>query len=192
MILVAGLGNPGSRYLDTRHNVGFRVADELVRQAAGTFREKFSGEFSLTEFAGERVGVLKPSTFMNESGRTVGPAAKFYKVPPDRVLVVHDELDLPFGTLKLKDGGGDAGHRGLKSVTAHLGTNAYIRLRFGIGRPPPGFRGQPSDYVLQAFALSEQPALEDGIQRAVSAIESLLRRGLSDTMNSINRRSQRA
>ena len=189
MILVVGLGNPGARYAETRHNVGFRAADRLVGDACGSWREKFSGEFALIEIAGERVGVLKPMTYMNESGRSVGPAAKFYKVAPKDVVVVHDELDLPLATIRFKLGGGEAGHRGLKSISAHLGTQEYIRIRFGIGRPLASFRGEVSDYVLQAFALSENSLVDEAVGRSAAAVELFVKRGLSEAMNTTNQRT---
>ncbi len=189
MILVVGLGNPGARYAETRHNVGFRAADRLVGDAGGSWREKFSGEFALVEVAGERIAVLKPTTYMNESGRSVGPAAKFYKVAPKDIVVVHDELDLPLATIRFKLGGGEAGHRGLKSISSHLGTKDYIRIRFGIGRPPLSFRGEISDYVLQAFAPSESSLVDDAVGRSEAAVELLIKRGLSEAMNTTNQRT---
>jgi peptidyl-tRNA hydrolase, PTH1 family len=191
VILVVGLGNPGGRYADTRHNVGFRVADRLVGDACGSWREKFSGEFALVEVAGERVGVLKPQTYMNESGRSVGPAAKFYKVKPKDVVVVHDELDLPLASIRYKLGGGEAGHRGLRSISSHLSTKDYVRIRFGIGRPPPSFGGEVSDYVLQAFPLSERPQVDEAVGRSAGAVELLLKKGLSEAMNTTNQRTER-
>lgn len=188
MILVVGLGNPGTRYAHTRHNVGFRAADRLVGDACEPWREKFSGEFALIELAGERVGVLKPMTYMNESGRSVGPAAKFYKVKPKDVVVIHDELDLPLASIRFKLGGGEAGHRGLKSISSHLSTKDYVRIRFGIGRPPASFGGEVSDYVLQAFAPSECSIVDEAVGRSAAAVELLIGKGLSEAMNTTNQR----
>lgn len=191
MILVVGLGNPGAEYAATRHNVGFMIVDRLVLQAQGQWRQKFSGRFAQIDLGGERVVALEPETYMNESGRSVQPAAAFFKVEPASVLVVHDELDLPFGELRVKQGGGDAGHRGLKSVTAHLGTPDYARLRVGIDRPPPEFRGSQADYVLQAFASAERAGLDGLIDRAVETVRLVVDRGIAAAMNLTNQRAKR-
>lgn len=191
MILVVGLGNPGAKYADTRHNVGFIVVERLVSAAGGQWREKFNGRFSQLELWGTRLVVLEPLTYMNESGRSVQPAAAFFKIEPASVLVVHDELDLPFGELRLKQGGGDAGHRGLKSVSGQLGTPEYARLRVGIDRPPADFRGSQADYVLQAFAPAERAGLDDLIDRAVDAVRLVVERGLASAMNVTNQRPKR-
>jgi len=191
VILVVGLGNPGRRYEETRHNVGFMVAERIVGGAAGLWREKFRGRFAQIELGSARVAVLEPHTYMNESGGSVRPAATFFKVPPADVLVVHDELDLPFGQIRLKQGGGDAGHKGLKSITSHLGTPEYMRLRVGIGRPPPGFRGDVADYVLQAFASAERADLDDVVDRAADVVAEVVERGIAAVMNATNQRAKR-
>lgn len=192
LMLVVGLGNPGPRYAETRHNVGFRVVERWVdAQRGGPWREKFFGRLAPLSLAGRSAVALLPQTFMNESGRSVQPAAAFYKVAPADVLVVHDELDLPFGELRLKQGGGDAGHRGLRSVTRDLGSPDYLRLRLGIGRPPPDFRGDVADFVLQAFAPHEQAALEEVLARSVEAISLLSNRDVPAAMNAINQRTPR-
>lgn len=191
MILVVGLGNPGRRYEETRHNVGFMVAERVVNRAGGSWREKFRGRFAQIEVGSERVAVLEPHTYMNESGGSVRPAATFFKVPPTGLLVVHDELDLPFGQIRLKEGGGDAGHKGLKSITSHLGSPDYMRLRIGIGRPPPGFRGDAADYVLQAFASAERAELEDVVDRAADVVVLVVERGIAAAMNVTNQRAKR-
>ncbi len=191
MILVVGLGNPGDRYRDTRHNVGFMVVDLIAeRWGRAVWRQKFQGETAQAEAAGgaTKVALLKPLTFMNLSGKSVQAAAAFYKVAPADVVVVHDELDVPFGQIKLKSGGGDAGHNGLKSVTAQLGTNAYQRVRVGIGRPPSDFRGDTADYVLRAFAPAEQADLADVVEHAANAVEMIVSHGISAAMNQMNRR----
>jgi PTH1 family peptidyl-tRNA hydrolase len=192
-VIVAGLGNPGSRYQETRHNIGFRVIDLIAeRWGRPAFREKFRAEVALAELPGpsekQKVYLLKPQTFMNLSGDSVQPAAAFFKVAPPQVLVVHDELDLPLGRLQLKEGGGSGGHNGLKSVAERLGTPGFKRLRLGIGRPPADFRGQPSDFVLQAFAPSEGPQVDDLVARAADAVELLVKAGMASAMNQINRR----
>ena len=191
MILVVGLGNPGSRYADTRHNIGFRVADELASRAkVESWRSRFSGDFALTAMGSERLALLKPGTFMNVSGRSVRPAASFYKLDLDRVVVVHDELDLPFGQIRLKLGGGDAGHNGLRSITSELGSSDYVRLRFGIGHPPEDFGGSGADYVLQAFAPAELAELGARVGAAADAVELVVRRGLTAAMNTTNQRKR--
>jgi peptidyl-tRNA hydrolase, PTH1 family len=191
MLLVVGLGNPGPRYASTRHNAGFMVVDELAARGGASFRSKFSGELCEVKLGGEPAFLLKPQTFMNDSGRSVRAVATFYKIGLDSTLVVHDELDLPFGQLRLKQGGGDAGHRGLRSITANLGAGDYLRLRFGIGRPPPDFRGSPADFVLEAFASAEQAELRKQISSAADAAELLATRGLAPAMNTVNQRIPR-
>jgi peptidyl-tRNA hydrolase, PTH1 family len=191
VILVAGLGNPGSRYEDSRHNLGFRVVDRLSRRAGEpAWRERFQGEFALIELSGERVGLLKPLTYMNVSGHSVQPACAFYKIEPRGVVVVHDELDLLFGELKLKSGGGDAGHRGVRSVIEQLGTPDFVRLRMGIGRRPAEFRGDGKDFVLEAFAAAERAAIEPMVERAADAVTLFVERGLQAAMNATNQRSK--
>lgn len=193
-MIVVGLGNPGARYRETRHNVGFHVVDLIAeRWGRPAFREKFHGEIALAELPGpqgpEKTYLLKPQTFMNLSGDSVQPAVAFFKLSASEVLVVHDELDLPLGRLQLKEGGGAGGHNGLKSVASRLGTPGFKRLRVGIGRPPADFRGQPSDFVLQAFAPSEGPQVDDLVARAADAVELLVKSGMSVAMNQVNRRS---
>jgi len=190
VILVVGLGNPGKKYAATRHNLGFLVVDRVVeRAAAPAYREKFSGAFTDFERAGTRMGVLKPATYMNDSGRSVLAAAAFYKIAPGEVLIVHDELDLAFGDVRLKRGGGEAGHNGLKSVTQHLGTKDYVRLRLGVGKPPPGFHGSGADFVLEGFALAERAQVGDIVERAADAVALFVERGLEHAMNVTNRRA---
>jgi PTH1 family peptidyl-tRNA hydrolase len=189
-MLVVGLGNPGPRYAETRHNVGFRVADHLEGRAGSTFRERFNGWFANVEIAGATVGLLKPATFMNDSGRSVQPAMQFFKLKPPEILVVYDELDLPFGELRLKSGGGHAGHRGVKSISETIGTET-VRLRVGIGRPPPEFRGSVADFVLQGFAAAERVELDNVIDRAAKAVALLVTSGLEVAMNATNQRQPR-
>lgn len=192
MILIVGLGNPGARYAEHRHNVGFKVVDAIAECARNVvWRAKFQGEFAQCELGTERVGLLKPLTYMNESGLSVRAGMTFFKLSPADVLVVHDELDLPFGDVRLKKDGGEAGHNGLRSITAHLGTAAYTRLRIGIGRPPPEFRGRGADFVLEAFTPSERADLGDVISRARDAASLVVERGLEVAMNATNQRPKR-
>jgi PTH1 family peptidyl-tRNA hydrolase len=179
--LVVGLGNPGPKYASHRHNVGFMVVTLLGRRwGAPAFREKFKGLFSRAFHAGEDVVLLQPMTYMNLSGESVRPAMDFFKVPLDRVLVVHDELDLRFGTCRLKVGGGAAGHNGLKSVTQHGGGNGYLRLRMGIDRPKAQ---RPESYVLSDFSASERAELPDLLERAGDMVESVIADGVEPAMN---------
>jgi len=191
LFLVVGLGNPGSRYAATRHNAGFMVVDELASRGGAVFRSKFSGEIGEVELSGKTTLLLKPATFMNQSGQSLRAAAAFYKVSIEQVLVVHDELDLPFGQQRLKQGGGDAGHNGLKSVTAHLGSPGYLRLRFGVGRPPPEFGGTPADFVLEAFASAEKAVLPELLKSAADAAGLVADRGFAAAMNVVNQRKPR-
>ena len=176
--LIAGLGNPGAGYAGNRHNAGYLVADELAQRIGGKFRPgKFRTSMAEGRLAGTPVTVLKPLTFMNESGGPVAGLRGFYHLPPDRIVVIHDELDLPFGTIRLKFGGGDNGHNGLRSVTAALGTRDYYRVRFGIGLLPG--RMDPAAYVLQDFSRAEREELPFLVDRAADAVEALLRGGLA-------------
>lgn len=191
MILLVGLGNPGARYAATRHNVGVMVAERAVEVAGGgPWRGKFNGRLASLSLGGQPLAALCPETFMNESGRSVQPCAAFYKLEPSQVLLVHDELDLPFGELRMKQGGGDAGHRGIRAVSEHLGPGT-VRLRVGIGRPPPEFRGDVADFVLQAFAPQERAALDEVLARSIEAITLLASRGLPAAMNVIHQRTSR-
>lgn len=192
-MIVVGLGNPGARYEDTRHNIGFHAIDLIAeRWGRPVFREKFRGRYAAVDLpaaAGkERTILLKPETFMNLSGESVQPALVFFKERPESLVVVHDELDLPLGRLQLKFGGGSGGHNGLKSVTERLGTPNYLRLRLGIGRPRPDFRGDIADFVLQAFAPDEVPTSRELVQRAGDAVELLALRGKDAAMNHLNQK----
>lgn len=189
MLLVVGVGNPGDRYASTRHNVGFMVVDGLVPSGVD-WKQKFSGDFALCEIEARRVGLLKPKTYVNQSGRSVQAAAGFFKLEPQSVLVVHDELDLPFGDVRLKLGGGVAGHNGLRSISEHLGSAEYLRLRIGIGRPGPEFAGRGADYVLQAFPATDRPVVDEIIGRAREAVVLTLVRGISAAMNAVNQRKK--
>lgn len=193
MLLIAGLGNPGPRYQATRHNLGFRVVDELARRCgvdASAFRARFHGEIAAARLGDHELLLLRPQTFMNDSGRSVQAACAFYKLKPADLLVVHDELDLPLGDVRLKKGGGDGGNRGIRSVSAALGPD-YTRLRLGIGRPPPDFRGDPADFVLQAFAPAELATVTDMLARATEAVSLVTSLGLEKAMNRTNQRPAR-
>lgn len=193
MILLVGLGNPGPQYAETRHNVGFMAVDALCAPKMGagrvvSFRPRFEGQFAEIVHAGSSVGVLKPETFMNASGRSVRAAASFFGLKPAAVVVVHDELDIPFGELRIKSGGGDGGHRGLRSISAELADPNYARLRVGIGRPPAHFQGDVADFVLQAFALEERSELTRVLTRTCEALEAVITDGIERTMNRTNQR----
>ena len=189
MKIICGLGNPGRDYERHRHNIGFQVLDALAAgwktRIDGT---KFGAELGFATVGGEKVLLLKPQEFMNLSGRSLAAAARFYKVPVDEVLVVHDELDLPFARLQLKAGGGSGGHNGLKSVAESWGEEAYARLRFGIGRPPAPGPERVVGHVLSNFTSEEQPQLPALIDRAVEGCESWAKQGMQKAMNAFNRK----
>jgi PTH1 family peptidyl-tRNA hydrolase len=184
--LVAGLGNPGREYAATRHNVGFMVCDELARRHGGSFRSKFSAELAELRIDGSRVALLKPLTFMNESGRSVGPAVRFFKVESSALLVVHDEADLEVGRLQARLGGGLAGHNGLRSVASALGTPDFLRLRVGVGRPERGDPRPVADFVLSPF--TAEVDVEGLVARAADAVETILRDGLDAAQQRFNER----
>jgi peptidyl-tRNA hydrolase, PTH1 family len=185
-LLVAGLGNPGREYADTRHNVGFMVADELARRHGGSWRAKFSGDLAEMRLDDLRLAVLKPQTYMNESGRSVGAAVRFFKVEPEALLVVHDEVDLEPGRLQARLGGGLAGHNGLRSVAQHLGTPEFARLRIGVGRPERGDPRPVADFVLSPF--SPEVDVEGLVARAADAVETVAREGVEEAQNRFNER----
>ena len=186
-LLVAGLGNPGREYADTRHNVGFMVAEELARRHGGSWRAKFSGDLAEMRLDGLKLAVLKPQTYMNESGRSVGAAARFFKVEPEALLVVHDEVDLEPGRLQARLGGGLAGHNGLRSVAQHLGTPEFARLRIGVGRPERGDPRPVADFVLSPF--SPEVDVERLVARAADAVETVAREGVEEAQNRFNERA---
>lgn len=181
--LVVGLGNPGPDYAGTRHNVGFRVVDLLAARAGGGKFSKHRSNADVLEgrLAGRRVVLAKPRTYMNVSGAPVANLAKYFSVALDDVLVVHDDLDLGFGVVRLKRGGGEGGHNGLRSITSAVGTRDYLRVRFGIGRPPG--RQDPADYVLKRFSGAEAKELEFAVDLAADAAEALLLDGLEPAQN---------
>jgi peptidyl-tRNA hydrolase, PTH1 family len=180
--LVAGLGNPGPGYTGNRHNAGFMVADLLADRMGVRFRAgKYQAAVAEGRLAGLPVTLAKPMTFMNLSGGPVAGLAGYYRLTPGQLVVIHDELDLPFGTIRLKLGGGDNGHNGLRAVTSALGTRDYYRVRFGIGRPPG--RMDPAVYVLRDFSAAERKELPLLVDRAADAVEALLADGLVAAQN---------
>jgi PTH1 family peptidyl-tRNA hydrolase len=182
--LVAGLGNPGSRYQWTRHNAGFMVLDRLSAMAGIPITKKsFSGSCGEGHWHGNRIILLKPQTFMNLSGRSVAEACRFHKLDLADLIVVHDDLDIPFGRIKMKSGGGYGGHNGLKSLAENLGTGDFMRLRIGIGRPA---HGDAVDYVLSSFAGNEMSDLLFVLDGAVDMLETLVREGLAKAMSLYN------
>ena len=186
MLLVAGLGNPGREYARNRHNAGYLVVDELARRHGGSWRAKFSGQMAEVRVGGEKLALLKPETYMNDSGRSVGPAAAFFKLAPEDVLVVHDEGDFDLGRLELKTGGGLAGHNGLRSIADHLGTQDFLRLRIGVGRPERGDSRPLADWVLANFEPHENPA--EIVGQAAEAVEILVADGVAQAQARINTR----
>jgi peptidyl-tRNA hydrolase, PTH1 family len=178
-LLVVGLGNPGRQYAGHRHNVGFMVVEELARRAGASFRSKFQGQLAEVRLDGARVALLKPQTYMNESGRAAGAAARFFKVDPSAVLVVHDEGDFDLGRLQARAGGGLAGHNGLRSIAKSLGTQDFLRLRIGVGRPERGDPRPLADYVLSDF--EPHDGAERIVARAADAVESIVSDGLEAT-----------
>src|ERR1039457_6336739 len=180
--LIAGLGNPGPQYAGNRHNVGFMAADELAGGMGTRLRrDRSRARLATGRLAGLPVVLAEPMTYMNLSGRPVAALRSFYKIPPDRIVVLHDELDIPFGVIRLKLGGGDNGHNGLRSVTAALGTRDYYRARFGIGRPPG--RMDPADYVLRDFSAAEREQLPELLASCADAVTVLLGHGLGAAPN---------
>ncbi len=189
--LVVGLGNPGPTYAATRHNIGYLVAEELAGRLGAGWRAHKTGRADVVEGRlgpigpdAPRLVLARPRCYMNESGGPVKALATFYKVPADRIVAIHDELDIGFGTLRTKLGGGDNGHNGLKSMRASLGTGDFYRVRAGIGRPPG--RQEPADFVLSGYSAAERKELPFQIDRAADAVESLIRDGLEETQQRFN------
>jgi PTH1 family peptidyl-tRNA hydrolase len=180
--LVVGLGNPGAEYASTRHNAGYLVVDLLAERHGARLRShKARADAAQIRLAGVAAVLARPRSYMNVSGPPVAALRSFFKVDPARMIVVHDELDIPFGAVRLKRGGGDNGHNGLRSVTSSLGTRDYLRVRFGIGRPPG--RMDPADFVLRDFATPERKELPVLVDRAADAVEALVAEGLEQTQN---------
>jgi PTH1 family peptidyl-tRNA hydrolase len=183
-LLVAGLGNPGGEHAQDRHNVGWMVVDELARRHGGAFKGKFSGRLADVRLGDARLALLKPETYMNESGTSIQAAAAFYKVAPEDVVVVHDDVDLEVGRLQARLGGGLAGHNGLRSIASRVGSQDFLRLRIGVGRPGRGDRRPVADFVLSPFAPEDDA--EALISRAADAVETLARDGLEAAQRTFN------
>ena len=184
-LLIAGLGNPGREHARDRHNVGWMVVDELARRhGRPSFRSKFSGKLAETRVDEHRVALLEPETYMNESGRSIAAATRFFKVPLEHVLVVHDDVDLERGRLQARFGGGLAGHNGLRSIAQALGSGEFMRLRIGVGRPGRGDRRDVADYVLSPFDPEED--VEGLVGRAADCVETLLADGLTAAQQRFN------
>lgn len=187
--LVVGLGNPGPSYAGNRHNVGYLVNDELAQRVGSGFRSHKTGRADVVEGrlggpGGPRVVLARPRCYMNETGGPVSALAKFYKVPVDRVVAIHDELDIPFDTLRVKRGGGDNGHNGLRSIRRSLDSGEFYRVRVGIGRPPG--RQSPADFVLSDYSSAERKLVPFQVDRAADAVESLVSEGLEKTQSRFN------
>ena len=185
-LLVVGLGNPGPRYETTRHNVGFLVADILAERIGAGFKvhKKSGAEVTTGRLGGRSVVLAKPRTYMNESGRHIGPLAKFYSVEPADIVVIHDELDIDFGRIRLKFGGGEGGHNGLRSVASALGSKDFQRVRIGVGRPPG--RKDPAAFVLEAFTAAERAEVPTICEQAADATELLIAQGLEPAQNTVH------
>jgi len=186
--VVAGLGNPGEEYSRSRHNAGFRVAERIAKSKHAQFdRRKFKGMIAETVLAGTRALLVKPQTYYNGSGECLAAVLGYYKVPPSRLIVVHDELDLEAGRLRLKQGGSDAGNRGVRSIAESLGTPDFIRVRVGVSRPP-GER-ESKDYLLESMSAEARANLDNSIERAAEAVEAIIADGLERAMGRFNQRS---
>ncbi|WP_026922418.1 aminoacyl-tRNA hydrolase [Glycomyces arizonensis] len=186
--IVVGLGNPGPKYAANRHNVGFMVADVLAQRVGGRFAVSRKARAEVCEarlgVGGPRVVLVKPLTFMNLSGEAVGPLAQYFGIAPESVIAVHDELDIPYGQLRIKRGGGEGGHNGLRSLSKVLGSKDYARVRFGIGRPPG--RQDAAAYVLKDFAKAERADLDLNIELAADAVEAVIEKGVEAAQNTFN------
>jgi PTH1 family peptidyl-tRNA hydrolase len=183
-VLVVGLGNPGRRHERTRHNAGWLAVDELARRLDGTWKSKFSGSLAEVRLEDSKLALLKPETFMNDSGRSVGGAARFFKVEPESLLVVHDDVDLEPGRLQARVGGGLGGHNGLRSLAQTLGSQEFMRLRIGVGRPGRGDRRSVADYVLSGFDPGDD--LDGLVSRAADAAETIVRDGVEAAQQRFN------
>lgn len=184
MFLVGGLGNPGGEYASSRHNIGFIVADRLVtRWGLGMTKLKFAAEIVQGEFAGRKVMVVKPQEFMNSSGPPIQRAAAFYQIDPHDIIIVHDDIDLELGRLKVKVGGGHAGHNGIRSITEQIGP-AFVRIRCGVGHP--GSKERVVGHVLGSFTAAERKEVPLLVERAAAAVETILRDGVLSAMNAFN------
>ena len=183
-LLVAGLGNPGREYATTRHNAGWMVLDELARRQGGSWRSKFSGQLTEIRLDDARLALVKPETYMNESGKSIGAAARFFKTAVGSVLVVHDDVDLEEGRLQARLGGGLGGHNGLRSIAQALGSQEFLRLRVGVGRPGRGDRRSVADYVLASF--EPETDVDALVARSADAVETVVRDGLDAAQQRFN------
>lgn len=185
MILVAGLGNPGSEYASTKHNIGFLAVDEIGKRVGIELtKKKFSGSFGEGFFNNEKLLLLKPETYMNRSGESVSSAANFYNIPSENIVVVHDEMDLPTGTVRIKAGGGSAGHKGINSIIEKIGDRGFIRVRIGIGKPREKSEG--ASHVLARFEKGKRDIVQDSIVRAADAVLEIIENGVEKAMNKFN------
>jgi PTH1 family peptidyl-tRNA hydrolase len=184
MLLLAGLGNPSARYTGTRHNVGFETVDLLARRLGALFTEKFKGQYAVMDADGERVVLVKPMTYMNCSGESVGAAAHWFNLEPAQVVLIYDDMDLPLGKLRIRAKGSSGGHGGVKSVIQHLRTTEFPRIKLGIGRPPGSM--DPVEYVLTRFSPDERQIIDQTIARAADVAEFLASHTLDETMNRFN------
>jgi PTH1 family peptidyl-tRNA hydrolase len=184
--LVVGLGNPGPRYQDTLHNAGFRFVDEISRRHGALFRpeSRFLGELCRVSPVGRDVWLLKPMTYMNHSGQSVGAFARFFKIAPERILVAHDDLDLPPGTVRLKNGGGHGGHNGLRDIFSHLGSREFLRLRLGIGHP--GHKDDVIDHVLDKGTPEDRRLLTEAVERAAEQWDVLMAGDIEKVMQALH------
>jgi PTH1 family peptidyl-tRNA hydrolase len=189
MILVAGLGNPGKEYSSSRHNVGFIVVDEIAKRLGISLKKKgFRSLYAEVLLEEKKLLLLKPQTYMNLSGVAVSDAIEFFKIPPKDIIVVYDEIDLPLGSIRIKTGGGSAGHKGVQSIINCLGESDFVRVRVGIGKPIQ--KSEIIGHVLSGFEKGEQKIMEDTVSRAADAILEIILRGLQNAMNKFNRRSE--
>lgn len=184
MKLLVGLGNPGDKYCFTRHNIGFMIADRLSSLNRINFSNKKKGLCGTGQISGEDVILLKPQTFMNLSGESVQPVCSYYNISPENIIVLHDEIDLEFSRIKIKEGGGHGGHNGLRSIVTHIGSNNFTRIRIGVGRPTSG--QDVSGYVLQPFSQEEQAELDDLVEKVTNAVDAILKGGTLKAMNKFN------
>jgi PTH1 family peptidyl-tRNA hydrolase len=187
--IIVGLGNPGPRYENTRHNVGVKVLELLLERAGASLKSHKSGcLIAEVNISGEPCVLARSTSYMNESGGPVGKLVRWYKADPDHVVVVHDEIDIPFGEVRVKFGGGTAGHNGLRSLASHLGTNEFSRVRVGVSRPQG--RRDAADHVLDEFDRAERTELAEIVERAAHAVESIITNGVERTMNEVNTRAR--
>lgn len=186
---MVGLGNPGSEYASTKHNLGFLAVDEIGKRAGiDLARKKFHGLFGEGNFLGEKLILLKPETYMNRSGESVSSAVNFYDIPPENIIVVHDELDLPAGAVRIKSGGGSAGHKGVASIIERLGNGDFVRIRMGIGKP--GEKSGTVSHVLSKFSKEENEIVHETVSKAADAVFDVLEHGLRKAMNKYNVRTE--